>query len=88
MKLTIKKTTEQEVEITLPAFYKNSASIVKIFSEKYCLAVSYSDSFLEIGLKHSELPFNVGMVECTKEDFEQAYNEVSLKLNKIYESNN
>jgi hypothetical protein len=42
----------------------------------------------EIGLKHAELAFNADAIVCNKEDFEQAFNEVSLKLNKIYESNN
>jgi hypothetical protein len=88
MKLTIKKTTEQEVEITLPAYYRNLSTIVKIFSEEKCICVTDYDSYLEISLKYAELPFNVGMVECTKEDFKQAYNEVSLKLKNIYESNN
>jgi hypothetical protein len=42
----------------------------------------------EIGLKHAELAINADAIVCNKEDFEQAFNEVSLKLNKIYESNN
>jgi hypothetical protein len=42
----------------------------------------------EIGIKHVELAFNADAIVCNKEDFEQAFNEVSLKLNKIYESNN
>jgi hypothetical protein len=88
MEITIKKTIEEKKQINLPAYYKSLASIVKIFSEDYCLLVTHSDNHLDIGLKHAELPFNVGMVECTKEEFEQAYKEVSLKLQSINDGNN
>jgi hypothetical protein len=86
MKLTIKKTTEQEVEINLPAYYKTSIHYFKIYSEKKCICVTDFIDNYEISIKHAELPFNVDAIVCTKEDFEQAFNEVSLKLNKIYES--
>jgi hypothetical protein len=88
MKLTIKKTTEQEVEINLPAFYKTSVHYFKIYSEEKCICVTNMNDHYEIGLKHVGLAFNEYSIVCTKEDFEQAFNEVSLKLNKIYESNN
>ena len=87
MKLTIKKTTEQEVEITLPAYYKTNIHYFKVFSEKYCICVTDMNEHYDVGIKHAELPFNADAIICTKEDFEKAYNEVSLKLNKIYESN-
>jgi hypothetical protein len=88
MKLTIKKITEQEVEINLPAFYKTRIHYFKIYSEKKCICVTNMNDHYEIGLKHGELAINADAILCTKEDFEQAFNEVSLKLNKIYESNN
>jgi hypothetical protein len=88
MKLTIKKLTEQEVEINLPAYYKTIIHYFKIYSEEKCICVTNMNDLYEIGIKHAELPFNSdGMVECTKEEFEQTYNEVSLKLKNIYESN-
>jgi hypothetical protein len=88
MKLTIKKITQEQVEINLPAYYKTSIHYFKICSEKKCICVTNMNDHYEIGLKHVELAFNEDSIVCTKEDFEQAFNEVSLKLNKIYESNN
>jgi hypothetical protein len=88
MKLTIKKITQEEVEINLPAYYKTSIHYFKICSEKKCICVTNMDDHYEIGLKHAELAINADAIVCNKEDFEQAFNEVSLKLNKIYESNN
>jgi hypothetical protein len=87
MKLTIKKTTEQEVEINLPAYYKTRIHYFKIYSEEKCICVTNMNYHYEIGLKHAELAFNADAIVCTKEDFEQAFNEVSLKLKNIYESN-
>jgi|LakMenE18May11ns_1017448.scaffolds.fasta_scaffold8107083_1 hypothetical protein len=88
MKLTIKKITQEQVEINLPAYYKTSVHYFKIYSEEKCICVTNMNDHYEIGLKHVELAFNEYSIVCNKEDFKQAYNEVSLKLKNIYESNN
>jgi hypothetical protein len=87
MKLTIKKTTEQEVEINLPAYYRTGVHYFKIYSEKKCICVTDMNDHYEIGIKHAELPFNADSIICTKEEFEQGFNKVQLELNKIYERN-
>jgi hypothetical protein len=87
MKLTIKKTTEQEVEINLPAYYKTSIHYFKIYSEEKCICVTNMNYHYEIGLKHAELVFNADAIVCNKEEFEQAFEKVQLEINKVYESN-
>ena len=87
MKLTIKKITQEQVEINLPAYYKTGVHFIKIYSEKKCICVTNMNDHYEIGLKHVELAFNADAIVCNKEEFGQVFNEVSLKLKNIYESN-
>jgi hypothetical protein len=87
MKLTIKKITQEQVEINLPAYYKTSVHYFKIYSEKKCICVTNMNDHYEIGLKHAELPFDVGAEISNKEEFEQGFEKVQLEINKIYESN-
>jgi hypothetical protein len=71
MKITTKKTIEEQVEITLPAYYKSKTGYFhyKIYSEENCLCV-YEN---EIGIKHASLPFNIESVQSTKEEFLEGY---------------
>lgn len=87
MKLKIKKTTEEIVEINLPAYYKTICHYIKIYSNDKCICVTDSFGNYEIGIKHSELAFNTNAVVCNKEEFEVTYNKVQIEINKIYENN-
>jgi hypothetical protein len=88
MKLTIKKTTEKQVEINLPAYYKTGVHFIKIYSEEKCICVTDFIDNYEISIKHAELPFNVGAEISNKEEFEKGFKKVQLEINKIHESNN
>lgn len=80
MKITTKKTVEVETEITLPAYYKTSAHQFKIYSENHCVCITKNK---EIAFKHAELPFNIGAVESTEEEFVTAYNNALSNIQKI-----
>lgn len=71
-----------------PKFYKTPVHYFKVYSETYCICVADMVDNYEIGIKHSSLPLRTDAVECTKEEFEQKYNKVLIKLNEINESNN
>jgi hypothetical protein len=82
MKITTKKTIEEQVEITLPAYYKSKSGYFhyKIYSEENCLCV-YEN---EIGIKHAQLPFNIGAIQSTKEEFLAGYNKALSNIsNKL-----
>jgi len=87
MKLKIKKTTEEIVEINLPAYYKTICHYIKIYSDDKCICVTDSFENYEIGIKHSELAFNTNAVVSTKEEFELYFNKLQIEINNIYESN-
>jgi len=73
MKITTKKTIEEQVEITLPAYYKSKSgfSHYKIYSEENCLCV-YDN---EISIKHAGLVFVIDYEPCTKDEFLAKYNK-------------
>jgi hypothetical protein len=79
MKITTKKTIEEQVEITLPAYYKSKTGYFhyKIYSEENCLCV-YEN---EIGIKHAGLPFVIECQPSTEEEFLVAYNKALSNLN-------
>jgi hypothetical protein len=79
MKITTKKTIEEQVEITLPAYYKSKTGYFhyKIYSEENCLCV-YEN---EIGIKHAGLPFAIESVPSTQDEFLAGYNRALSNLN-------
>jgi hypothetical protein len=80
MELTIKKTTEETIDIKLPAFYKSSACNFKIYSEKHCICITSE----EIGIKHATLPFCLDSLTDSDEfEFLTAYNETKTKIDLI-----
>ena len=72
----------EEVEIEFP-IYRKSESIrchfVKVYSELECMWVTVACS-PSIGICAAGLALNEGYVECTKEEYEQAFEEVQTKL--------
>jgi hypothetical protein len=79
MKITTKKTIEEQVEITLPAYYKSKTGYFhyKIYSEENCLCV-YEN---EIGIKHAGLPFDILSEPSTEDEFLAGYNRALSNLN-------
>jgi hypothetical protein len=79
MKITTKKTIEEQVEITLPAYYKSKSGFFhyKIYSEENCLCV-YDN---EIGIKHAGVVFVIDYEPCTEDEFLEGYNRALSNLN-------
>jgi hypothetical protein len=72
----------EEIEITLPVYRKSGdirCHFWKVFSEKESMKVYISGS---IEIQSSGCAFSIdGTVDCTKEEFEQAYQETLAILN-------
>lgn len=81
MKITKKTTIEEQLEISLPAYYKSKTGYFhyKIYSEENCLCV-YEN---EIGIKHAGLPFNIESVPSTENEFLEAYNKTLSTLENL-----
>ena len=90
MKTTIKQTTEVEVDIQLPYYFKNNCHAYVICTEQTAICVSY-------GLKDHEMISNYSImidlvleqskkedaIEITKDEFKKIYGKVALILNGI-----
>jgi len=81
MKITTKKTIEEQVEITLPAYYKSKSGYFhyKIYSEKECLQV-YTD---EIGVKHAGIFLAIDYEPSNADEFLEAYNKTLSTLENL-----
>ena len=85
MEITITKKVEliEKVQIELPAYYKTSAHQFKIISEKHCICVTIGVDNIQIMKSHAELPFNVGAIESTENEFNDAFMEIASKLKDL-----
>jgi hypothetical protein len=79
MEITIKKTIEEKVQISLPAYYKTSAHQFKIYSDTHCISVT------EAGIHqlHADLPFAIDAKESTELEFMEFYKKVNNQLHEI-----
>jgi len=86
MKITIKQTLEQEVEINLPHFRKFGDSFFKIETEKITTRMTDYPSG-EIGIERSQylIPssFLPGSIEITESEFNEAFEKVRAKINSL-----
>lgn len=78
MEITVKKTVEEKVQITLPAFFRSKTQhfYYKVYSEDHCLAV-HSE---EIGIKHATIFMVLDYEPCTESEFLDMYNKVNDTL--------
>lgn len=83
MEITVKKTVEEKHEITLPAYYKTNCHHFKIFSNEKCINVCSLLGHRSIGEQHAEAPFNCYAVECTENEFNDAFIQVSQELKNL-----
>lgn len=87
MKITLKKTTEEQVEITFPCYRKWSTfAYYKIINENLSIQVDDSSVGGYQISHHNHIPINAFIeesVEITAEDFTTAYNTVADKLAEI-----
>ena len=75
MEITIKKTVEEKVQISLPAFFRSKSKIFhyKVYSEKHCIQI-YDE---EISVKHASIFTVLDYEVCTEAEFLDKFNEVN-----------
>ena len=75
MEITIKKTVEEKVQISLPAFFRSKSKIFhyKVYSEKHCIQI-YDE---EISVKHASIFTVLDYEVCTESEFLDKFNEVN-----------
>ena len=88
MKTTIKKTTEVEVDIQLPYYFKNICHAFAIIDEKTAICICYGleehqsiqnySSMIEQALGNS---MKIDSIEITAVDFKDIYHNVITELN-------
>ena len=85
MEITITKKVEttEKVQIELPAYYKDVAHQYKIISEESCICVTIGVNNICIQKAHAELPFNIGAVPSTENEFNDAFMQVSQELKNL-----
>lgn len=86
MEVSISKTIEEKVEITLPYYSKGVCFAFAVLDEKKSIQFTHGlDSSLSIQVCNVSLPFLEGIqcTQCSKEEFYKTYEEVKLKINDI-----
>ena len=90
MKTTIKQTTEVEVDIQLPYYFKNNCHAYVICTEKSAICVTYDFKDHEMISNYStmvdivlEQSTKENSIEITKDEFKKIYGKVALILNGI-----
>jgi hypothetical protein len=88
MKTTIKQTTEVEVEIQLPYYFKNICHAYAIFDEQTSVMVNYGStggeainnysSYIALSISRST---DLDAIVITSSEFKDLYNEVLKNIN-------
>ena len=84
MEIRIKKTIEEKVNVALPFYRKDNCHHYKVYSENNCIQVTDLDTYscgIQIG--HIGLAISETNVECTQEEFEEAFNKVKEQLTNL-----
>jgi hypothetical protein len=83
--LSVKKTVNETVEITLPYYFKTEYTAYFIMSENRAVKVGFNSYLKEIGHTFPESAFATNEIktEITKEEFTEIFNKAveSLKIN-------
>ena len=82
MKTTIKRTVEEEVDVTLPCYKKTSAHYVKIADENNVIVVSRVCGLSSIETSDFNIASWLDKEDSTEEEFTQNFNEVLLILSE------
>ena len=81
MEITVKKTIEEKVNVELPIYRKSNCHHFKVYSESECIYVTDLDVFsFAIQKGDASLALAERNIECTKEEFEEAFNKVKEQL--------
>ena len=78
MKLTIKKTITEEVELTFPAYRKSVAHHVKLISEKESIVITrgHKDEYFSIDYRNYLPTEWINETEATEQEFNESMNMV------------
>jgi hypothetical protein len=77
MKIKVSKTIEEEVELSLPAYRKGVCHYYKIISDKLAIQVTDLENWSAISQVGTSIAVSTGKDECTEEEFNAKYEEIS-----------
>jgi hypothetical protein len=80
MKITISKTINEEHELELPAFKKNSAYLFKIISETQTIQICTVPNSESIALGHTSVALTNGHESSNQVEFDFKFNELMALL--------
>jgi hypothetical protein len=80
MEISIKKTLEEKVQITLPYFTRTLCHYYKVYSEVHCIAVTNLDGYKGVQVQSSSLAFASTYEVCTEKEFNEMFNKVNNEL--------
>ncbi len=80
MEISIKKTLEEKVQITLPYFTKTICHYYKVYSEDYCIAITNLADHKGIQIQQSSLAFASTYKVGTEQEFNEMFNKVNSEL--------
>lgn len=80
MEITIKKTVEEKVQITLPYFTKTICHYYKVYSDTHCICVTVLSGHKSVSVNHSAIAFGGNYEVCTETEFLDMYNLINLEL--------
>ena len=80
MKITIEKKERVEIEVQLPAYRKSNNHFYMIAENKTICVFNPSDNIYSIEVNDYMMKFPFDYDECSKELFEEMYNQVKSKL--------
>lgn len=80
MEITIKKTVEEKVQITLPYFTKTICHYYKVYSDTHCICVTKLAGYNSIQIHQSNLAFGGNYEVCAESEFLDIYNLVNSEL--------
>jgi len=83
MEIEVTKSKTVKVKIELPYYCKTSVAYYKVIDNETCLQAADRTFNPEIQIAHAGLAFALDYTECTREEFESAFKEVSMKLTEI-----
>ncbi len=83
MEITIKKTIKEKVNVALPFYRKDNCHHYKAYNEKNCIQVTNLWYNSAIQIVHISLAISETNVECTREEFEEAFNKVKEQLTSL-----
>jgi hypothetical protein len=80
MEISIKKTLEEKVQITLPYFTKTICHYYKVYSEDHCIAVTNLAGYKGVQIQQSSLAFASTYEVCTEQEFNEMFNQINSEL--------